>query len=51
MRATSTRTAGVRHHRQSRKQQASMIRRYIIRRNNHAYDQWLRRIVDRANIA
>ena len=31
--------------------QASMIRRYIIWRNNHAYDQRLRRIVDRANVA
>jgi hypothetical protein len=26
------------------------IRRYIIWRNNHAYDQRLRRIVDRANL-
>jgi transposase len=33
------------------KEQASMIRRYIIWRNNHAYDQRLRRIVDRANVA
>jgi len=32
------------------KEQASMIRRYIIWRNNHAYDKRLRRIVDRANI-
>ena len=32
-------------------QQASMIRRYIIWRNNHAYDERLRRIVDRANVA
>ena len=32
-------------------QQASMIRRYIIWRNNHAYDQRLRRIVARANVA
>ena len=31
----------------SHKQQVSMIRRYIIWRNNHAYDQRLRRIVDR----
>ena len=31
--------------------QASMIRRYIIWRNNHAYDERLRRIVDRANVA
>ena len=28
-----------------------MIRRYIIWRNNHAYDERLRRIVGRANIA
>ncbi|HEY1920255.1 MAG TPA: IS630 family transposase [Streptosporangiaceae bacterium] len=33
------------------KEQASMIRRYIIWRNNHAYDQRLRRIVQRANVA
>jgi transposase len=33
------------------KEQASMIRRYIIWRNNHAYDEKLRRIVDRANVA
>ena len=32
----------------SHKEQASMIRRYIIWRNNHAYDERLRRIVDRA---
>ncbi len=35
----------------SHREQASMIRRYIIWRNNHAYDQRLRRIVDRANVA
>jgi transposase len=35
----------------SHKEQASMIRRYIIWRNNHAYDERLRRIVGRANIA
>ena len=35
----------------SHKEQASMIRRYIIWRNNHTYDERLRRIVDRANIA
>ena len=35
----------------SHKEQASMIRRYIIWRNNHAYDERLRRTVDRANIA
>jgi hypothetical protein len=28
-----------------------MICRYIIWRNNHAYDERLRRIVDRANVA
>jgi hypothetical protein len=33
------------------KEQASMIRRYIIWRNNHAYDERLRRIVHRANVA
>jgi transposase len=33
------------------KEQASMIRRYIIWRNNHAYDERLRRIVDKANVA
>jgi transposase len=32
-------------------EQGSMIRRYIIWRNNHAYDERLRRIIDRANIA
>jgi transposase len=35
----------------SHKEQASMIRRYIIWRNNHAYDERLQRIVNRANIA
>jgi transposase len=35
----------------SHKEQASMIRRYIIWRNHHAYDERLRRIVDRANVA
>jgi hypothetical protein len=35
----------------SHQEQASMIRRYIIWRNNHAYDQRLRKIVDRANVA
>jgi hypothetical protein len=35
----------------SHKEQASMIRRYIIWRNNHTYDQRLHRIVDRANVA
>jgi transposase len=33
------------------KEQASMIRRYIIWRNNHAYDERLRRIINRANVA
>jgi transposase len=32
-------------------EQGSMIRRYIIWRNNHAYDERLRRIVERANVA
>jgi transposase len=35
----------------SHHEQGSMIRRYIIWRNNHAYDERLRRIVDRANVA
>ena len=35
----------------SHHEQASMIRRYIIWRNNHACDERLRRIVDRANAA
>jgi transposase len=35
----------------SHKEQASMIRRYIIWRNNHAHDERLRRIVDKANVA
>ena len=35
----------------SHKEQASMTRRYIIWRNNHAYDERLRRIVDKANVA
>ena len=33
------------------KEQASMIRRCIIWRNNHAYDERLRRIVTKANVA
>jgi hypothetical protein len=33
------------------REQASMIRRYIIWRNNHAYDERLRRIINRANVA
>jgi hypothetical protein len=28
-----------------------MIRRYIIWRNNHAYDERLRRVIARANVA
>jgi transposase len=32
-------------------EQGSMTRRYIIWRNNHAYDERLRRIVTRANVA
>ena len=35
----------------SHKEQASMIRRYIIWRNNHTYDERLRHIVNRANVA
>lgn len=35
----------------SHKEQASMIRRYIIWRNQHAYDERLRRIVAKANAA
>jgi transposase len=35
----------------SHQEQASMIRRYIIWRNNHAYDERLRRIIDQANVA
>jgi transposase len=35
----------------SHKEQASMIRRYIIWRNNHAYDERLRRVVGRAAVA
>jgi transposase len=33
------------------KEQASTIRRYIIWRNNHAYDERLRQVVTRANVA
>jgi transposase len=35
----------------SHQEQASMIRRYIIWRNNHAYDERLRQVVARANVA
>jgi transposase len=35
----------------SHKEQASMIRRYIIWRNNHAYEERLRQVVTRANVA
>ncbi len=35
----------------SHQEQASMIRRYIIWRNNHAYDERLRQVVTRANVA
>ena len=35
----------------SHKEQASMIRRYIIWRNNHAHDERPRRVVTRANVA
>lgn len=33
------------------KEQGSMIRRYIIRRNKHAADERLREVVNRANVA
>jgi transposase len=35
----------------SHKEQASMIRRYIIWRNNHAYDERLQQVIKRANVA
>jgi hypothetical protein len=35
----------------SHREQASMIRRYVIWRNNHAYDEQLRQVVARANVA
>jgi hypothetical protein len=35
----------------SHKEQASIIRRYIIWRNSHTYNERLRPIVDRANVA
>jgi transposase len=35
----------------SHQEQASMIRRYIIWRNAHAYDERLRRVIARANVA
>jgi hypothetical protein len=35
----------------SHKEQASMIRRYIIWRNNHSYDERLCRMVTQANVA
>jgi hypothetical protein len=35
----------------SHKEQASMIRRYIIWRNNRTYDERLRRVVGRATVA
>ena len=34
----------------SHKEQASMIRWYIIWRNNHPYDERVRRIVNQANV-
>ena len=34
----------------SHNEQASMIRRYIIWRNNHAYDERLRRIIAKVNV-
>jgi len=36
---------------EAHREQASMIRRYIIWRNNHAYDERLRRVIERANVA
>jgi hypothetical protein len=33
------------------RQQASMIRRYVIWRNSHAYDERLRHVIKRANVA
>jgi hypothetical protein len=33
------------------REQASMIRPYIIWRSNHAYDERLQRIINRANVA
>jgi hypothetical protein len=35
----------------SHREQASMISRYTIGRKNHACDQRLRRVLDRANVA
>ncbi|WTL79050.1 hypothetical protein OG328_49215 [Streptomyces sp. NBC_01518] len=35
----------------SHKEQGSMIRRYTIRRNKHAADERLRKVVIRANVA
>jgi hypothetical protein len=35
----------------SHQEQGSMIRRNIIWLNNHAYDEGLRRIIDRAHVA
>src|SRR6202041_1190083 len=35
----------------SHKEQPSRTLRYIIWRNNHAYDERLRRIIDKANVA
>ena len=32
-------------------EQAKKIRRYIIWRNNHAYDERLRHVIDRENVA
>jgi hypothetical protein len=34
----------------TREEQASMIRRYIIWRNNHGYDERLRQVVARATL-
>ena len=65
MRATCTRTEGVRHelgedklygHIKPRKTRARFLEfchylRSLIWRNNHVYDERLRRIIDRANVA
>ena len=49
--APSGHTAGMADRVRFHEEQASRIRRYIIWRNNHAYDERLRQIVARANVA
>jgi len=53
MRATYSRTArgAASVHHATHQAQAKLIRRYIMWRNTHAYDERLRRVVDRANVA